>query len=119
MRRLALVFALAALAVTASPAPEAAAADSAAEEAAYGAGSVLGTLLYAPLKTSFCVIGAVTSGLTLPFGGTETAGEVAAAACGGTWLITPDVLKGQEPVRFVGGDAEALLSARRYAGSAR
>ena len=78
-------------------------ADSAGQEVGYGAGSVFGTLLYAPFKTSFCVVGAVTSGLTLPFGGTQTAGKVATAACAGTWAITPSVLKGQEPVRFVGG----------------
>jgi len=78
------------------------AAQSASQDVAYGAGSVFTTLLYAPFKTSFCVVGAVTSGLTLPFGGTQTAGKVATAACGGTWVITPDTLRGKEPVRFVG-----------------
>ena len=78
------------------------AAESAAQEAGYGAGSVFTTLLYAPLKTSFCVLGGVTSGLTLPFGGIETAGKVATAACGGTWIITPDTLRGKERVCFVG-----------------
>jgi hypothetical protein len=80
----------------------AAAKDSTAQEVTYGAGSFFGTLLYAPVKTSFCVVGAVTSGLTLPFGGTQTAGKVARTACGGTWVITPSTLKGQEQVRFVG-----------------
>jgi len=78
------------------------AAESAAQEAMYGVGSVFTTLLYAPFKTSFCVVGGVTSALTLPFGGTQTAGKVATAACGGTWAITPDALRGKEPVRFVG-----------------
>jgi hypothetical protein len=76
--------------------------DSTSQEVVYGAGSFFGTLLYAPVKTSFCVVGAVTSGLTLPFGGPQTAGKVASAACGGTWVITPSTLKGQEQVRFVG-----------------
>ena len=76
--------------------------DATSQEVAYGAGSFFGTLLYAPAKTSFCLVGAVTSGLTLPFGGTQTAGRVATAACGGTWVITPSALKGQEPVKFVG-----------------
>ena len=83
-----------------------AAAESGAQEAAYGAGSVFTTLLYAPAKTGFCLVGAATSGLTLPFGGTETAGKVATAACGGTWAITPDTLRGKEPVRFIGGDGK-------------
>ena len=79
------------------------AAESAAQEVAYGAGSVFTTLLYAPFKISFCVLGAVASGLALPFGGTETAGKIVTAACGGTWVITPDVLRGKERVRFMGG----------------
>ena len=78
------------------------AAQSASQDVMYGAGSVFTTLLYAPFKTGFCVVGAVTSALTLPFGGTQTAGKVATAACGGTWTITPDALRGKEPVRFVG-----------------
>jgi hypothetical protein len=76
--------------------------DSTAQEVTYGAGSFFGTLLYAPAKTSFCVLGAVTSALTLPFGGPQTAGKVASTACGGTWVITPSTLKGKEPVRFLG-----------------
>jgi hypothetical protein len=76
--------------------------ESTGQEVTYGAGSFFGTLLYAPFKTSFCVVGAVTSGLTLPFGGPQTAGKVASKACGGTWVITPSTLKGKEPVRFVG-----------------
>jgi hypothetical protein len=34
-------------------------ADSTAQEVGYGAGSVFGTLLYAPFKTAFCVVGGV------------------------------------------------------------
>ena len=89
-----------------------AAAESASDEAAFGAGAVLGTVLYAPLKTGFCLAGGLTSGLSLPFGGMPTAGKIATAACGGTWAITPQVLKGREAVRFIGGDAEPLFSAR-------
>lgn len=86
---------------------------SASQEVAYGAGSVFGTLLYAPFKISFCVVGAVTSGLTLPFGGPQTAERVATAACGGTWAITPSVLRGREQVRFVGGGSSSRATAKR------
>ena len=48
------------------------------------------------------MIGAVSSGLALPFGGPPAAGKVASTACGGTWVITPGTIKGQEPVHFVG-----------------
>jgi hypothetical protein len=99
------VLVLLALGVLGALAAGPARADTAGQEAAYGAGSVFGTILYAPFKTTFCVVGAVTSGLTLPFGGPQTAGRVATAACAGTWAITPGVLKGQEPVRFIGGSS--------------
>jgi hypothetical protein len=119
MRKLVFVLGLCLFGSLAMLTVDAQAADSAADEAAYGAGSVLGTVLYAPLKTGFCIVGAVTSGLTLPFGGTQTAGKVATAACGGTWAITSDHLKGKESLRFVGGDAKPVVGAKRFAGSAR
>jgi hypothetical protein len=67
----------------------------------YGIGSVVGTLVYTPFKATFCALGALTSVAVLPFG-TEKAGKVAGASCRGTWVISPDVLRGQEPVNVVG-----------------
>jgi hypothetical protein len=96
------LFVLLALGLVAALAAAPAYADSPGQEVAYGAGSVFGTLLYAPLKTSFCVLGAVTSGLALPFSGPQGSGRMATAACAGTWAITPAVLKGQERLRFIG-----------------
>ncbi len=78
-------------------------AGSASEDVAYGTGSVFTTLVYAPVKASFCILGGITSGFTLPFAGPQTAERVATRACGGTWAITPAALKGREPVQFVGG----------------
>src|SRR5260370_26295165 len=88
-------------------------ADSTGQDVAYGTGSVLTTLVYAPVKASFCILGGITSGFTLPFAGPETAGKVATTACGGTWAITPGALKGQERVRFVGGQSGQQTTARR------
>ncbi|HMB88279.1 MAG TPA: hypothetical protein VKS62_17950 [Methylomirabilota bacterium] len=85
--------------------PGSAAAESTAQDVAYGVGSVTTTLVYAPIKASFCLLGAVTSGFTLPFGGPRTAEKVASTACGGTWMVTPAALKGREPIHFVGGGA--------------
>jgi hypothetical protein len=89
------------------------AAESTPEQVSYGAGSVLTTLVYAPFKATFCILGAVTSGFTLPFAGPQTAGKVATTACGGTWAITPDALKGKEQVRFVGGESGRKTTAGR------
>ena len=89
-----------------------AAADSAAQDVAYGAGSVLGTAVYAPFKATFCILGGITSGFTFPFAGADTAGRVATTGCGGTWAITPAVLKGQEHVKFVGGQQQPAAPAK-------
>jgi len=91
----------------------ASAAESTPEQVAYGAGSVLTTLVYAPFKATFCILGGVTSGLTLPFGGPQTAGKVATSACGGTWAITPNTLKGREQVHFVGSEPSRQAASRR------
>lgn len=76
--------------------------DSTASQVGYGVGSALGTLVYAPVKGAFCILGGVSSGFAFVFGGPKAAGQVAGATCGGTWAITPDALKGKEQVKFVG-----------------
>lgn len=90
-------------------------ADSTGQDVVYGTGSVFSTLVYAPVKGAFCILGGVTAGFTLPFAGPDTAGKVAGRACGGTWAITPSALKGKEPVRFVGngGGPSSRTAARR------
>ena len=92
--------------------PGSAAAESTSQDVAYGVGSVTTTLVYAPIKASFCILGAVTSGFTLPFGGPRTAEKVASTACGGTWMVTPAALKGREPIHFVGGGGSEPSSSR-------
>jgi hypothetical protein len=72
------------------------------EQAGYGAGSFLGSLVYTPVKGVFCILGGIGSGAAFVAGGTDAAAKVAGSACGGTWLITPSVLKGKEELRFIG-----------------
>jgi len=82
-------------------------------QVAYGTGSVLGTLVYSPFKASFCILGAIASGFTFPFGGAETAGKVAGTSCRGTWVISPDILKGHERVEFVGNPPTPQTAPKR------
>ena len=67
-----------------------------------GVGSVVGSAVYFPFKAAFCILGGIGSGVTLVAAGPESANKVASASCRGTWAITPDVVKGREPVHFVG-----------------
>src|SRR5262249_18693121 len=46
--------------------------DSGPQEVAYGAGSFLGTLVYAPFKVSFCILGAITSASPFRLEGSES-----------------------------------------------
>lgn len=70
-------------------------------QVAYGAGSVLGTLVYSPLKASFCILGGIGSAFTAIVS-PSTAGKVVGASCRGTWAITPDALRGKQQIKFVG-----------------
>jgi hypothetical protein len=72
------------------------------EQIGAGVGSVVGSAVYFPFKASFCILGGLASGVTLVADGPQSANKVASAACRGTWAITPDIVKGQTPVTFVG-----------------
>lgn len=67
-----------------------------------GVGSAIGTMVYFPFKTAFCIGGGIVSGFTLIFAGVDSASKVAGTACRGTWVITPDAFKGKAPVKFAG-----------------
>lgn len=68
------------------------------------AGSFVLTIIYTPLKLAFAVLGGVTGGLTYVFSGgdTDAAMSVWGTSMYGTYLITPDHLKGDKAVRFLG-----------------
>jgi hypothetical protein len=70
------------------------------EQVAYGAGSALGTIVYSPVKASFCILGGIAGAFTA-LASPPTGSKVVGGACRGTWIITPGVLKGQERVKFV------------------
>jgi hypothetical protein len=62
------------------------------------------TLLYFPLKAAFAIGGAIVGGLTYAFtGGDEHAAKrVWTTSMYGTYIITPDHLRGDKPIRFLG-----------------
>ena len=73
----------------------------------------LSTLLYFPLKAVFAISGGIVGGLAYVFsGGSEqTAKSVWNTSLYGTYIITPDHLRGNRPIRFLGvadsNDAQA------------
>jgi len=66
--------------------------------------SVLSTILYFPFKAAFALGGGLVGCLTYAFtGGNESAAKsVWETSVYGTYLITPEHLSGDKPVRFLG-----------------
>lgn len=79
-----------------------------------GVGSAVGTAVYFPFKAAFCILGGITSGFTLIAAGPQTATRVADTTCRGTWAITPDIVKGNEPVKFIGDSPPGRSSHERH-----
>ena len=110
MRRI--VVPLLALVLVGSSAPSWADSSSMAVEVGASAGSALGTLVYAPLKATFCIFGGIGSGFTA-IASPRTAGKVAMATCGGSWIVTPSVVRGRETLKFVGDTSPNRATAAR------
>jgi hypothetical protein len=73
-------------------------------EAGYGIGSVFANIFYMPAKVTYAGLGLVTGGLgyVLSGGNTEVANRIIYPAVGGHYVVTPNHLKGTEPIYFVG-----------------
>ena len=62
------------------------------------------TLLYLPFKAAFAIGGGIVGGLTYVFSGFDesSAKKVWNTTLYGTYIITPDHLQGNRPIRFLG-----------------
>ena len=80
---------------------------------AYGAGmeaaSAAATILYFPFKAAFAIAGGLVGGLAYVFSGLNetTAKSIWIPSTFGTYVITPEHLTGDRPVRFLGMAAES------------
>ena len=73
------------------------------------AASAVATILYFPLKAAFAIGGGIVGGLAYAFsGGSEqTAKNIWVPSMYGTYVITPEHLTGDRPVRFLGVAADS------------
>jgi hypothetical protein len=84
----------------------------AAANAGLQAGALFTTLLYGPAKVCYAVVGSVVSGLAWTFtaGNSEVAWPIFVNAAFGDYVVTPDHLRGERPLEFVGRDEPAATS---------
>jgi hypothetical protein len=75
-----------------------------ASEAGLGAASVLLSIPYGAVKIAYAILGGITGGFTyaLTGGNLKAAESVWDSSLRGTYIITPDHLRGEKPVRFIG-----------------
>ena len=77
--------------------------------AGMGAASAAATILYFPFKAAFAIGGGIVGGLAYVFSGfsESTAKSIWVPSMYGTYLITPEHLSGDRPVRFLGVEADS------------
>ena len=72
--------------------------------AGYGAGALVVNLVYIPLKMVYAILGGIVGGGTylVTAGNQQAANTVWRSALGGDYVVTPQMLAGQEPINFSG-----------------
>ena len=111
------VGALAFAAVVASPKPASAAVWA---DAGWGALTVLTNVVYMPVKLVYATFGGLTGAcaLGLTGGDMQTAENVWVTSMGGTYVVTPGMLRGEEVIAFTGtpGATDTAAADNRGAG---
>jgi hypothetical protein len=74
------------------------------EDAGWGSLTVLTNVVYMPAKLIYATAGALTGGLAFALTGGDlgTAETVWVTSMGGTYVVTPSMLQGQDPIAFTG-----------------
>ena len=81
---------------------------SATEELGYGFASALASVFYIPAKITYAGLGLLTGGLgyVLTGGRSDVASNIIYPAVRGHYVVTPNQLRGSEPIYFVGAAPE-------------
>ena len=111
------VGALALVTVIASPRPAGA---EVFEDAGWGTLTVLTNVVYMPVKLVYATLGGLTGAcaLGLTGGDMQTAQNVWVTSMGGTYVVTPGMLRGEEAIAFTGtpGATDTAAADNRGAG---
>jgi hypothetical protein len=74
------------------------------ENAGWGVLAVFANLGYMPVKTTYAVLGALTGSLAYVCtgGSYDTASSIWEMSMGGTYVLTPAMIRGDDPIAFAG-----------------
>src|SRR5258708_349221 len=77
------------------------------EDAGWGTLTILSNALYMPAKFCYAAAGGLTGGfaIALTGGDLETAEKIWVTSMGGTYVLTPGMLQGQDAIAFTGTPA--------------
>ena len=83
------------------------------EDAGWGTLTVLTNVVYMPAKIIYATAGGLTGALALGLtaGDMKTAETVWVTTMAGTYVVTPGMLQGQDPIAFTGTPAPAATAA--------
>jgi hypothetical protein len=83
-----------------------------------GAGTVAGNLVYVPAKLVYGILGGIAggAGYALTGGNKQVADTIWRSSLGGDYVLTPDMITGDKPVRFSGPNATAPATPADSAG---
>jgi hypothetical protein len=78
------------------------------ENAGWGVLAVFANVVYMPVKTVYAVVGGLTGGFAYACtgGSYETASNIWAMSLGGTYVLSPAMIRGEEPIYFAGGPSD-------------
>ncbi len=95
------------------PPPGTRSAESLVAEAGLGVASLLATIPYGVAKIGYALTGALAGGLEYAWSGgkKQPAQEIWHSAMGGTYILTPDHLRGRKPIKFLGDTSDSEPSA--------
>jgi hypothetical protein len=81
-------------------------------EAGLGTASMFSSLIYGPIKLTYAILGGTIGGLSylLSVGNMDVATRIWAPSLGGNYVITPEMLKGEQAIRFFGSTTAATDS---------
>jgi hypothetical protein len=83
------------------------------EDAGWGGLTVLTNILYMPAKLVYATVGGLTGGLVyaVTVGDMDAAENVWVMSMGGTYVVTPGMLQGEEPIAFTGTPSSGAATA--------